>query len=132
MDITFKCDTCGQDILIDEAGAGSVVECPKCKASVMVPVGSGITGPLPLMPRVPTVAQQVIVEKIQGLPLTVRTANEPLRVKIVGLRMSWGDALDATWKVVCCLFLVTLLLAALVALVTGIVTLLLSSQRLRF
>ena len=37
MDITFNCDACEQSIAIDEAGAGSVVECPKCRARVLVP-----------------------------------------------------------------------------------------------
>ena len=37
MDITFRCDHCGQSIEIDEAGVGAVVECPKCSESVLVP-----------------------------------------------------------------------------------------------
>ena len=37
MDITFNCDACEQSIAIDEAGAGLVVECPKCRARVLVP-----------------------------------------------------------------------------------------------
>ena len=37
MDITFNCDQCGQSIVIDEAGAGTVVDCPKCSESVLVP-----------------------------------------------------------------------------------------------
>ena len=36
-DITFNCDNCGQNISIDEAGAGSVVECPKCERLTTVP-----------------------------------------------------------------------------------------------
>jgi DNA-directed RNA polymerase subunit RPC12/RpoP len=30
MDISFNCDKCGQGIVIDEAGAGRLVDCPKC------------------------------------------------------------------------------------------------------
>ena len=37
MDITFKCDKCGQSIAIDETGAGTVVNCPKCDAFLRVP-----------------------------------------------------------------------------------------------
>ena len=37
MDITFNCDQCGQSIVIDEAGAGSVVDCPKCRKPLEVP-----------------------------------------------------------------------------------------------
>jgi DNA-directed RNA polymerase subunit RPC12/RpoP len=36
MDITFRCDHCGQSIEIDGAGAGTVIECPKCSESVLV------------------------------------------------------------------------------------------------
>jgi DNA-directed RNA polymerase subunit RPC12/RpoP len=40
VDITFNCDACGQNIVIDEAGAGCIVECPKCGVRVLVPVPS--------------------------------------------------------------------------------------------
>ena len=30
MDITFNCTRCGQSIVIDEAGAGLAMQCPKC------------------------------------------------------------------------------------------------------
>jgi DNA-directed RNA polymerase subunit RPC12/RpoP len=36
MDISFNCDKCGQQIVIDEAGAGLQVECPKCGNSLQV------------------------------------------------------------------------------------------------
>lgn len=36
MDITFNCDKCGQSIVIDEAGAGLQVQCPKCSESLTV------------------------------------------------------------------------------------------------
>ena len=37
MDITFNCDKCGQQIVIEEAGAGLQVECPTCASSISVP-----------------------------------------------------------------------------------------------
>ena len=37
MDITFKCDKCGQHIEVDEAAVGMVVNCPSCAASLRVP-----------------------------------------------------------------------------------------------
>jgi DNA-directed RNA polymerase subunit RPC12/RpoP len=37
LDIPFNCIKCGQKILIDEAGAGMVVNCPSCSASITVP-----------------------------------------------------------------------------------------------
>jgi DNA-directed RNA polymerase subunit RPC12/RpoP len=37
MDIEFDCSKCGQNIVIDAAGAGLTVQCPKCNRSVVVP-----------------------------------------------------------------------------------------------
>jgi hypothetical protein len=37
MDIYFSCPGCRQHMVIDAAGAGLVVHCPKCTADVMVP-----------------------------------------------------------------------------------------------
>jgi len=37
MDIKFNCAGCGTHIVIDEAGAGMAVQCPKCGASLNVP-----------------------------------------------------------------------------------------------
>src|ERR1041384_3755090 len=37
MDITFNCEGCGQHIAIDEAGAGQLVDCPKCGTPLEVP-----------------------------------------------------------------------------------------------
>jgi hypothetical protein len=37
MDINFSCGSCGQHMVIDEAGAGLVIKCPKCSQDVSVP-----------------------------------------------------------------------------------------------
>jgi DNA-directed RNA polymerase subunit RPC12/RpoP len=37
MDITFSCTKCGQRIVIDEAGAGLIIPCPKCGRTLEVP-----------------------------------------------------------------------------------------------
>jgi DNA-directed RNA polymerase subunit RPC12/RpoP len=37
VDISFSCSKCGQNILIDETGAGSVVQCPGCSENLNVP-----------------------------------------------------------------------------------------------
>ena len=37
MDISFSCQKCGQSLTIDETEAGTIVECPKCTASITVP-----------------------------------------------------------------------------------------------
>jgi DNA-directed RNA polymerase subunit RPC12/RpoP len=37
MDISFECPHCSQQIVIDEAGAGLQVDCPRCQSSLRVP-----------------------------------------------------------------------------------------------
>lgn len=37
MDITFNCDKCGQQLVIDAAGAGVTIDCPGCGKPVYVP-----------------------------------------------------------------------------------------------
>jgi predicted RNA-binding Zn-ribbon protein involved in translation (DUF1610 family) len=37
VDISFKCNNCGQHAVIDEAGAGMVIQCPSCNANLTVP-----------------------------------------------------------------------------------------------
>jgi hypothetical protein len=48
MDITFNCNKCGQSLTIDEAGAGQLVDCPKCGTPLEVPYKS--KPPVPLAP----------------------------------------------------------------------------------
>jgi len=43
-DITFNCGWCGQHIVIDEAGAGLAIDCPKCGKSLTVPSQSAKGG----------------------------------------------------------------------------------------
>lgn len=38
MDISFKCDRCGQNLVVDETGAGETVPCPNCGQQLLVPV----------------------------------------------------------------------------------------------
>jgi phage FluMu protein Com len=42
MDITFNCEKCGQHMVIEEAGAGMTIQCPKCEAANVVPRGSTV------------------------------------------------------------------------------------------
>jgi DNA-directed RNA polymerase subunit RPC12/RpoP len=37
VDVTFSCETCGQQLVIDEAGAGALVDCPHCERPLVVP-----------------------------------------------------------------------------------------------
>ncbi len=47
MDITFNCDKCGQSLTIDEAGAGQLVDCPKCGIPLEVPYKNKAIPPVP-------------------------------------------------------------------------------------
>lgn len=46
MDILFGCPECGQRMVIDEAGAGLGIQCPKCGCDVSVP-NADEQGPTP-------------------------------------------------------------------------------------
>jgi DNA-directed RNA polymerase subunit RPC12/RpoP len=37
MDISFNCDKCGKNLVIDNAGAGITIDCPECGKAVYVP-----------------------------------------------------------------------------------------------
>lgn len=72
MDITFNCNKCGQNIAIDEAGAGLGVECPKCGQPLEVPHKSK---PLPQTkreaPNMDTAKQGSVATKIFVLSIIV-------------------------------------------------------------
>ena len=52
MDITFACESCGQHIVIDEAGKGLQVICPTCGLGITVPKPRQVGCPnLPPPPR---------------------------------------------------------------------------------
>jgi type II secretory pathway pseudopilin PulG len=53
MDITFQCHQCGQSVVIDEAGAGQLVDCPKCGTPLEVPYKSQAATPTPAKPLEP-------------------------------------------------------------------------------
>ena len=59
MDISFYCYKCGQHIVIDGAGAGVSVQCPKCQAELVVPSAQAEQSPVrqgerpPSSPRKP-------------------------------------------------------------------------------
>ncbi len=52
MDIVFNCPNCDQELAVDQAGAGSQIECPSCGETIVIPAGSGkvTTGSLPVPP----------------------------------------------------------------------------------
>jgi DNA-directed RNA polymerase subunit RPC12/RpoP len=39
-DIFFKCEDCGQPLVVDDAGAGLAINCPDCKADIVIPLQS--------------------------------------------------------------------------------------------
>jgi hypothetical protein len=44
MDITFSCENCGQELVVDESGAGTIVDCPRCGQNVWIPAASNPVG----------------------------------------------------------------------------------------
>jgi len=53
MDISFNCTSCGTHIVIDEAGAGMSVQCPKCNQCLTVPTAGTINSPAAPAPPSP-------------------------------------------------------------------------------
>jgi hypothetical protein len=53
MDIYFFCGSCGQHMVIDDAGVGLTVQCPQCGGDVTVP---GAVEPKPAPPPQPAAA----------------------------------------------------------------------------
>ncbi|MGA2605233.1 MAG: hypothetical protein ABSG14_13485 [Verrucomicrobiia bacterium] len=53
MDIYFFCGSCGQHMVIDDAGVGLTVQCPQCGNDVTVP---GAVEPKPAPPPQPAAA----------------------------------------------------------------------------
>ena len=49
MDIVFNCPNCDQELAVDQAGAGSQIDCPSCGEPITIPAGPGkvTTGSLP-------------------------------------------------------------------------------------
>jgi DNA-directed RNA polymerase subunit RPC12/RpoP len=52
MDIVFNCPNCEQELAVDQAGAGSQIDCPACGETITIPAGTGkvTTGSLPVSP----------------------------------------------------------------------------------
>jgi DNA-directed RNA polymerase subunit RPC12/RpoP len=90
VDIVFNCDACEQSIAIDEAGAGSVVECPKCRARVLVPNKSTpTTTPSPLVSKqcpfcAETIKAEAIVCRYCGRDLVEKRLAEAVARKVQG------------------------------------------------
>jgi predicted RNA-binding Zn-ribbon protein involved in translation (DUF1610 family) len=53
IDITFECGSCGQSIVVEEAGAGLTLDCPTCGKPVYVPSKAGTASPLGVQQTAP-------------------------------------------------------------------------------
>ena len=71
MDIYFFCGSCGQHLVIDDAGAGLTIQCPQCRADVTVP---GAIEPQPAPPAQPTADFRVEKDKTVALKWIPPTA----------------------------------------------------------
>jgi hypothetical protein len=49
-DILFECPSCGKSLVVDEAGEGMIIDCPKCHINVIVPPKAQTAAPLPIAP----------------------------------------------------------------------------------
>lgn len=85
MDISFSCDTCGQHIAIDEAGAGAIVECPKCRQSVLVPSQSADPPARNTPPSVPHFARDPVMRQQVEQPASVGPPPKIDRMAIASL-----------------------------------------------
>jgi ribosomal protein S27E len=56
MDIVFNCPNCDQELAVDQAGAGSQIECPSCGETITIPAAAGkvTTGSIPATPATGT------------------------------------------------------------------------------
>ena len=45
MDIIFDCPKCGQELVVDSAGAGTEIECPSCGETITIPQESAKPAP---------------------------------------------------------------------------------------
>jgi len=83
MDITFSCTKCGTSIVIDAAGAGLQVNCPKCQAVLVVPQISQNTE-----------AERVLLPPITHVPVNSETAKSNLPNNI-GIKLIVGFSIAA-------------------------------------
>ncbi|MEI8315864.1 MAG: hypothetical protein WCG79_10490 [Verrucomicrobiota bacterium] len=88
MDITFNCDKCGQHIAIDEAGAGTFVNCQTCQVPLKVPDKPTLKTPTPPPPVSDTKKCHFCAEVIKIEAIVCRFCGRDLAEK------SFGDLFD--------------------------------------
>lgn len=85
MDITFNCPHCDQELAVDQAGAGTQIECPSCGESIVIPSsGKVTTGSLPPVPPAPEGPARTAVPAVakKELHLKVPVRDKPGEVLI--------------------------------------------------
>lgn len=97
MDIEFNCNKCGQHIVIDGAGAGEGVQCPKCGQSLTVPQAQP-DQPRPTTPGyIPPVISKPITQKRKGRTgLIVGLGVAALLILLFVLMTSTGNSPSKT------------------------------------
>lgn len=80
MDIVFDCPNCQQELAVDSAGAGSVIECPSCGESITIPAESTKTPTLASIQPAPSLAASPIATSAAAkveMHLKVPVRNTP-------------------------------------------------------
>lgn len=80
MDISFNCDKCGKNLVIDNAGAGITIDCPQCGKAVYVP--SAAPSPKPKDPPARVEPKPLPRAAVPAPPIApvpaARSRNNPL------------------------------------------------------
>ena len=97
MDISFCCDKCKQDLLVDEAGTGTTMDCPKCGKPVYIPNGPRVERKEVVTATV--AATDAVQEQVQSIavpPASPPIGVSPLspnsnKVVITGIKIPFVD-----------------------------------------
>jgi hypothetical protein len=83
MEITFNCPHCDQELAVDQAGAGTQIDCPTCGESIIIPsTGKVTTGSLPPVPPPPSPLAATPSASRKELHLKVPVRDKPAETLI--------------------------------------------------
>jgi DNA-directed RNA polymerase subunit RPC12/RpoP len=85
MDISFNCPRCGQNLCVEERGAGMLVDCPKCNEKIEIPRSTAPPRAIPI----PATAQ---------VPQAVKRANYAVPVIVLGITFC-AVAVIIAWRI---------------------------------
>ncbi len=77
MDVLFNCQACGQGIVIDEAGVGLFIQCPKCDQNLIVPVPKSVEQSLGAKLTIDSRNMKKMTAAIQWTPPPANTDGPP-------------------------------------------------------